>query len=126
MQYTRWGMLWVCQQVQCYFPQKFGDGGKNNPWRGDVPLLYHKNLTLHPIGFGGGNARPQSAREEKGDKNEHSCRGIVSDDDLKIRVAGQFIKNWANNTPIPAPYLHAHWMPACEYGPNIGSMYTDY
>ncbi len=51
---------------------------------------------------------------------------MPSVDDLKIRVAGQFIKNWANNSPIPAVYLHAHWMPACLYGSNTGSTYMDY
>ena len=74
----------------------------------------------------GHDARPQSAREDDGDKNECSCCGIVSDDDLKIRVKGQFFKNWTNNSPILAPYWHAHWMPACQYRANTGSTYTDY
>ena len=50
----------------------------------------------------------------------------MSDDDLKIRAKGQFFTNWANDSPILAPYWHAHWMPACQYGANTGCTYTDY
>ena len=57
---------------------KFGDGGKNELRRCDVLLLCNKNQTLHLIGIGQGDARPKSAREDNGDKNEGSGHGIVS------------------------------------------------
>ena len=86
-----------------WFSPNFRDGGNNDPWSCVVSLLCHKNWTLHPIGIGRGDARPKSAREDNGDKNERSGCGIVSDDDQKIRVGDQFIKNWANYALIPAP-----------------------
>ena len=50
----------------------------------------------------------------------------MSNEDLKIRVERQFFINWANISLVLAPYLHTHWMPACEYGANTGIMYMDY
>ena len=76
----------------CFSP-KFGDGGENDPQCRDALLLGDKKQTPRWICIGQGDARPQSAREDIWDKNAHSDRGIVSNDDLKIRVGDRFIKN---------------------------------
>jgi hypothetical protein len=100
---------------------KSRNGGKNELRHCDVPLPCNKKQRPCWISIRQGDARLQSAREDNGEKNECSGHGIVSDDNLKIRVGDQFFKNWAINSPILAPYWHAHWMPACQYGARIGA-----